>query len=84
MCSVGILYCRRVKIVWTTLRHSFTTIVHNEPLGLRNVAGYIGGWFACRLLRVRPSAHSTYSGDVVVGIVGSVGSFGPVGSVGRR
>ena len=33
MCSVGILYWWRVKRVWTTLRHSIITIVHNEPLG---------------------------------------------------
>ena len=59
-----------MKIVWTTLRYSIATIVHNEPLGLRNVVGCVGGWLACRLIRILPSAHSTYSGGHVVGSFG--------------
>ena len=74
-----------MKIVWTTLRYSIATIVHNEPLGLRNVVGCVGGWLACRLIRILQSAHSTYSGGHVVGSVGrTVSGVHMVGSVGRR
>jgi hypothetical protein len=46
-----------VKRVWTTLRHSITTIVHNEPLVLRNVVGYTGG----RLVGLSVATSSTVS-----------------------
>jgi hypothetical protein len=43
MCCVGVLYCRRVKKVWTALRYRIIAIVLEEALGFRNIVRYTDG-----------------------------------------